>query len=263
MPGQPVRESSGYRDRNSTADRALDILRLFSEDKLVWSGTQIAEQLGVARSTAYRYLKGLVGSGFLEECDGGFRLGPQVFELARLARKGVGLAEVARPVMRQLADAVGETVLLTRRSGSAVVCLELEDAGHPVRISYERGHVMPLNAGAAAEVLLAWAPDQEVTELLATAPLRRFTARTLTGKDEWRARLQEIRATGYAISRGELDEGIMGIAAPVRQPDGTVAAAVSVAALRFRVPDSAVPGITEAVRAAADQISDRLHQIDS
>jgi len=263
MPGQSRRESSGYRDRNSTADRALDILRLFSDDKLVWSGTQIAEQLGVARSTGYRYLKGLVGAGFLEECDGGFRLGPQVFELARLARKGVGLSEIARPVMRQLADAVGETVLLTRRSGSAVVCLELEDAGHPVRISYERGHVMPVNAGAAAEILLAWAPDQEVTELLAAAPLRRFTARTLTDKDEWRARLREIRATGYAISRGELDEGIMGIAAPVRQPDGTVAAAVSVAALRFRVPDSAVPGITEAVREAAGQISDRLSQIDS
>jgi DNA-binding IclR family transcriptional regulator len=186
-----------------------------------------------------------------------------VFELARLARKSVGLSEIARPAMRQLADAVGETVLLTRRSGSAVVCLELEDAGHPVRISYERGHVLPINAGAAAEILLAWAPEEEVTELLAAEPLRRFTARTLTDKDQWRARLREIRANGYAISRGELDEGIMGIAAPVLQPDGTAAAAISVAAVRFRVPDSEVPRITEAVCAAADQISDRLRQIDS
>jgi DNA-binding IclR family transcriptional regulator len=263
MPGQPVRESSGYRDRNSTADRALDILQLFSDDKLVWSGAQIAEQIGVARSTGYRYLKGLVGSGFLEECDGGFRLGPQVFELARLARKGVGLSEIARPVMRELADAVGETVLLTRRSGGAVVCLELEEAAHPVRISYERGHVLPVNAGAAAEVLLAWASDQEVTDLLAAAPLRRFTSRTITDEERLRARLREIRANGYAISRGELDEDILGIAAPVRQPDGSAAAAVSVAALRFRVPDADVPRITEAVRAAADRISERLRQIES
>jgi DNA-binding IclR family transcriptional regulator len=263
MPGQPVRESSGYRDRNSTADRALDILQLFSDDKLVWSGAQIAEQIGVARSTGYRYLKGLVGSGFLEECDGGFRLGPQLFELARLARKGVGLSEIARPVMRELADAVGETVLLTRRSGGAVVCLELEEAAHPVRISYERGHVLPVNAGAAAEVLLAWASDQEVTDLLAAVPLRRFTSRTITDEEQLRARLREIRRNGYAISRGELDEDILGIAAPVRQPDGSAAAAVSVAALRFRVPDADVPRITEAVRAAADRISDRLHQIES
>jgi DNA-binding IclR family transcriptional regulator len=262
MPGQPVRESRGYHDRNSTADRALDILQLFSDDKLVWSGAQIAEQLGVARSTGYRYLKGLVSSGFLEECDGGFRLGPQVFELARLARKSVGLSDIARPVMRQLADAVGETVLLTRRSGSAVVCLELEEPGHPVRISYERGHVLPINAGAAAEVLLAWAPDQEVTEILA-APLRQFTPRTLTDKDQLRARLREIRANGYAISLGELDEDVIGIAAPIRRPDSTAAEAVSVAALRYRVEDSDMPRITEAVRRAAETISDRLHQLDS
>ena len=263
MSGHAVRESNGYRDRNTTADRALDILQLFSDEKLVWSGAQIAEQIGVARSTGYRYLKGLVGSGFLEECDGGFRLGPQVFELARLARKGLGLSEIARPVMRELADAVGETVLLTRRSGGAVVCLELEEAAHPVRISYERGDVLPVNAGAAALVLLAAAADQEVTDLLAAAPLRRFTSRTLTDDEQLRARLREIRASGYAISHGELDEDILGIAAPIRQPDGTAAVAVSVAALRLRVPDADLPRIIEAVRAAADRISERLHQIES
>jgi DNA-binding IclR family transcriptional regulator len=262
MPGQVVRESRAYRDRNSTADRALDILQLFSDDKLVWSGAQIAEHIGVARSTGYRYLKGLVGSGFLEECDGGFRLGPQVFELARLARKGVGLSEIARPVMRELADAVGETVLLTRRSGAAVVCLELAEAAVPVRISYERGHVLPVNAGAAAEVLLAWAPEQEITTVLDGAPLRRFTSRTITDQKKLRARLKEIRASGYAVSRGELDEDILGIAAPVRLPDGSTAAAVSVAALRFRVPDDDIPRVAEAVRGAADRISDGLRKIE-
>jgi hypothetical protein len=99
MSGQSVREFNRYRDRNSTVDRALDILQLFSDDKLVWSG-----------------------------------------------------------------------------SGGAIVCLDLEEAAHPVRISYERGHVVPVNAGAAAEVLLAWAPDQEVTDLLAAAQPHQFTS---------------------------------------------------------------------------------------
>jgi DNA-binding IclR family transcriptional regulator len=263
MAGHAIREAGGYRDRNTTADRALDILQLFSDDRLVWSGAQIAEEIGVARSTGYRYLKGLVGSGFLEECDGGFRLGPQVFELARLARKSTGLSDVARPAMRELAEAVGETVLLTRLSGGAVVCLELEEAGRPIRISYERGHVLPINAGAAAEALLAWSSDEEIAALLDGGRLRRFTARTLTDPDLLRARFREIRTRGYAISRGELDEDVVGIAAPVLRTDGSVAAAVSVAALSFRVPEAKEPVVVAAVREAAERVSNRLRQIES
>jgi DNA-binding IclR family transcriptional regulator len=263
MPGQAARETGVYRDRNSTADRALDILQLFTDDKLVWSGAEIAERIGVARSTGYRYIKGLVGSGFIEECDGGFRLGPQVFELARLARKGVGLSEIARPIMRELADAVGETVLLTRRSGSAVVCLELEECANPVRLSYERGHVLPINAGASAQVLLAWASPDDVAEVLASTRFEKFTERTLTGDKELRERLDQIRADGYAIARGELDAGVLGIGAPVHLPNGAVAAAVSIAALEFRIPEAEEGRIVEAVREAADRISARLQQIEA
>ena len=69
-------DSSGYRERNSTADRALVILGLFTEDRLQISANDVAEALGSARSTAYRYLQTLVAASFLEEAPGGgFRLG--------------------------------------------------------------------------------------------------------------------------------------------------------------------------------------------
>lgn len=263
MAGQQTRAASGYRDRNSTADRALDVLQLFSDERLVWSGAEISEQLGVARSTGYRYLQSLVASGFIEEGGGGFRLGPRVFELARLARRGIGLSEVARPVMRDLAVEVSESVLLTRRSGNAVVCLELEETSHPIRLSYERGQVLPLNAGAAAEVLLALLPDDEVRALLGPGPLQRFTARTITDPDTFVARLAEIRVNGVAVSRGELDEDVLGIAAPITGADGAVRAAISIAALSSRVPASRVRTVGKAVRAAADAVSVELARIES
>jgi DNA-binding IclR family transcriptional regulator len=263
MTGQPERPVSGYRDRNSTADRALDVLQLFSDSKLVWSATEISERFGVARSTGYRYLKGLVSAGFIEECDGGFRLGPRVFELARLARKGLGLSEIAKPVMRALADEVGETVLLTRRSGAAVVCLELAESSHPIRLSYERGHVLPINAGASAQILLAWTPADEVTNILSAAPLERFTQRTVTDPAELQARLALIRKQGFAVSNGELDTGVLGIAAPIRAANGTVGAAISVAALSSRVPKSETRQMTKAVCDAAERISARLQEVDS
>ncbi len=251
-----------YRERNSTADRALDILTLFSAEKPVWTGSEVATALGVARSTGYRYLQSLIGSGFLEETAGGARLGPRIFELARSARAGLGLSEVSLPVMRLLAGRLNETVLLTRRSGRSVVCLELAEARQMVRLSYDRGQILPINAGAAAEVLLAWADPKEVRALLAQGPLESFTPKTLTDPEELRERLAYIRKRGVAVSRGELDEHILGVAAPIRNAAGAVCAAISVAALAVRVPRTELKNVEAAVRHAAATITRDLELRD-
>ncbi|MHA4854282.1 IclR family transcriptional regulator [Rhodococcus sp. MSC1_016] len=258
-----VETGGGYRERNSTADRALGILMLFDADKPVWGSNEIAARLGVSRSTSYRYLQSLISTGFIEEAPGGFRLGPKIFELARMARIGLGLSEIALPIMRKLAAQANEAVLLTRRSGRSVVCLDLVEAHHIVRLSYERGHVLPINAGASAEVLLAWADPAEVSAVLAQAPLERFTARTLTDPQALITRLAYIRKRGIALSQGELDEHILGIAAPIRDATGSVCAAISIAALARRMPRSELTSAEVAVRTAAASISRQLEIRDA
>lgn len=246
----------GYRDRNSTADRALTVLDMFTERRLTVSAVEVAEELGVARSTGYRYLESLVSRGFLEESpSGGFRLGIRVLELARIARHGFGLSAVALPRMRRLSERFGQTVLLTRRAGSTVVCLEREvPAGQLVRISYERGAQLPLTAGASALVLLAWLPEDEARALLESTDRPRFTRQTLTEVDELLARLRRIRADGVAVTRAEVDPDAMGIAAPVFDGDGQVIAGLSIVALGSRVDDRDVDAMAAAVRDTAQEI---------
>jgi len=252
--------SPNYRERNSTADRALDILLMFSDEQLVVSGHAVAERLGVARSTAYRYLQSLVNSRFLEEAPGGgFRLGLRVLEIARLARRSFGLSEVAVPAMAALAEDVHETVLLTRRTGNLVVCVDMAEAGtRAVRISYERGTTLPLNAGAAALVLLAWLPPEEARQLLDSTDLHRFTSATLTSVDILMKRLDHIRRGGYSVTRGELDPDVVGIAAPIRDERQQVVAAVSIAGLSSRVFPEAEAEFARKVQATALEISTRL-----
>ncbi|WP_326565249.1 IclR family transcriptional regulator [Amycolatopsis rhabdoformis] len=256
----PAEKTSAYRERNSTADRALDILGMFTDAEPVLSGNAVAGKLGVAKSTAYRYLQSLVTNRFLEEAPGGgFRLGLKVLELARIARRTYGLSEVAAPVMTELAETVHETVLLTRRSGNLVVCLDrAESQTHRVRISYERGSTLPLNAGASALALLAWSDRAEVESVLRAAPLQRFTPATLTEVDDVLDRLDRIRDDGYASTRAEVDPEVLGIAAPIRDESGAVAAAISVAALATRVAPKAEREIVDQVLAAAAKISDGL-----
>ncbi|GAA0914673.1 IclR family transcriptional regulator [Virgisporangium aurantiacum] len=255
---------SAYRPRNSTADRTLDILLLFDDARPTVSALEVTEHIGVTRSSAYRYLQSLVSTGFIEEADAGaYRLGPRVLELARLARRSYGLSTLARPVMLRLAAEVGETVLLTRRSGAAVVCLEREEAGAgPVRLSYERGHILPVNAGAAAYTLLAWEPDDEIDAVLAAGDLTRSTERTLTTTHELKARFAEIRAAGYAVSRGELDPDVLGVAAPVRNDHDTVIASISVAALSRRITDERLPDVVARVCRAAADLTEHVRLVD-
>lgn len=248
-----------YKERNSTADRALDILGLFTEKRLTVSAAGLAAEFGIARSTAYRYLQTLMAAGFLEENPaGGFRLGLRVFELSRLARRSYGLSEIARPVLSELADATGETALLTRRSGDRTVCLErLESGAQLVRLTYERGSALALNAGASAWVLLAWESLSVVQDLLAATTLTRYTDHTLIERDEILRHLKKVRKDGYAVSYGELDPDAIGIGAPVFGEDGVVVAGVSVVGMQRRA-EGIVDELVAQVRMAATQITERL-----
>jgi DNA-binding IclR family transcriptional regulator len=256
-------QASAYRSRNSTADRALDILLMFDDDVTVLSANRVAEHLNVARSTAYRYLQSLTSTGFLEENEGGsgFRLGPRILDLARLARKGIGLSDLARPIMRELVRETGFPALLTRRAGASVVCLEREEAGQTLRLSYERGQVLPINAGAAALALLAWAPAEVVEEVL-RQPLARFTDATNTDPERLRDRLPQIRDQGYVISRGELDPDVLGVAAPVFGADRGLVAAVSIAALSHRVTDAQAVELAEVVMRAARELGAQVARLE-
>lgn len=256
----PKATESNYRERNSTADRALDILTMFNDEEYVLSGATIAARLGVARSTAYRYVQSLLSSGFLEEAPGGgFRLGLRVLEIGRVARRSYGLTEVALPIMTALSAEVGETVLLTRRSGDLVVCVDRAEANvRAARISYERGSTLPINAGASALVLLAWIDPVDARAILERATLRRFTPSTLTDTAALLERLGEIRSNGYSITRAEVDSDVVGIAAPIYDEAGGVIAAISVAALASRVPPDQSDDMVPQVQAAAREIGARL-----
>jgi DNA-binding IclR family transcriptional regulator len=256
--------SGGYRESNSTADRALTILNMFTETQPAVSAIEVAEALGVARSTAYRYLQSLVGSSFLEEVPGGgFRLGMRILELARVARRGYGLSDISVPIMKDLAERFHQTVLLTRRIGNSIICVERQEAdGQYIRLSYERGSSLPINAGASALVLLAWLPEAEVRALLAGQPLAKFNESTLTDVDLLVDRLKSIKSQGYSVTYGEVDSDMIGLAVPIFTDPDTVAAGLSFVAMQTRLPEAERQNLVAELLVSAGKIS-HLLQISS
>lgn len=251
------RDTFSHRGSNSTAERALAVLELFTDERGTITAVDVEAVLDVGRSTAYRYLQSLASQQFLEAVPGGgFRLGLRVLELARIARRSYGLSDAALPLMKELAQEYGVTVLLTRRAGDSIVCVEREESSRQyLRLSYERGTLLPMNSGASALAVLSNLSADEIRAMASRTPLTRMTSKTITNPDALAARLVEIREAGYCISTGEVDPDVIGIAVPIVGPGREVLAGLSVVGLQNRIPDEMRRELVERLMTAAESIS--------
>lgn len=246
----------------STADKVLDVLLLFDESRPALSADEISELIDTPRSTTYRYIRTLRDKGFLEKSAAGtFHLGHRLLELGRVARRKHDVSNVALPVMETLAEQTRETVLLTRLFGSQAVCVERVEGSQTVRISFERGQVQPLHAGASSKILLAYLNEAEWENRL-TLPLQQFTAHTITNLDVLKQNLRQIRQQGYCVSDGEVDLGARAVAVPILDARDRIVAGLSTAGPIFRMDDGTVEQHIPLLQATAATIRERLTRSD-
>jgi len=213
----------------STLKRGLDLLGLFSEEEPLLDISLIAERMGLPKSTAYKYVQTLQGSLFLVREKGGrlFELGPRLLELAAIAQNPSKLVDVSYPILQELVAQTNETALLAAIMGDQAVCLSRVESNHSLKLTYELGATHPLHSGASAQVLLAWLDESTQKKLLTSMTLVRFTEMTITSSKELSQRLKQIRKDGFAVSKGELDEGTFAVAAPLLSGSGHVMASLS------------------------------------
>jgi DNA-binding IclR family transcriptional regulator len=170
---------------------------------------------GLARPTAHRLAVALEHHRLVaRDMQGRFVLGPRLGELAAAAGEDRLLA-AAGPVLAYLRDITGESAQLYRRQGDMRVCVAAAERLSGLRDTVPVGATLPMAAGSAAQILLAWEEPERLHRGLQGA---RFTATTLSG----------VRRRGWAQSVAEREQGVASVSAPVRGPSSRVVAAVSV-----------------------------------
>jgi DNA-binding IclR family transcriptional regulator len=258
-PLDPVLEAevppSRHNGANATADRAVEMLLCFSPAKPAWTLNELAEHLGMPRSTAYRYANTLRSSGILAEAGGRLSIGPRIAELARIAQTHSLTAQTAAPHLRALHAAFGETVSLSQRRRHEIATLCLVECSHPLRMTFaEQNDMLPWPATANGKLLLAYAGPDESKALLGTMSPVRYTNRTVRSRRALQAELVRIREEGYAVSDEERYEGLRGIAAPVTDLSGETLA-LSLGAPTFRMSDANLRKAIKAVVQTAEAIT--------
>jgi DNA-binding IclR family transcriptional regulator len=232
--GRPGSDAdAGFRtnDFSKTADNALRLLALISESGPIPTG-QLAERSSLHRSVVRRLVYTLQSHGLIWSTPSGYVVGSSVLALAE--RVAPQLQAVMRPLMRSLADEVGETVLCTiRRGADAILLCQERGLRHLIRVEDEPGARHSIYLGASGPALLSLLDDAEIADCLSDAT-----------EDE-RARAREhvasVRSHGYCHSSGERQRGVAAIAAPVASPTGEPLCSLGVIVPEIR--DEELPGL--------------------
>jgi len=240
-----------------SVDRALTVLGILARvgDAGV---TEIAAELGVHKSTAFRIVATLESHGMVEQNEdrGKYRLGVGLIRLAGATTARLDVVQEARPVTRRLAADTGETVNIAVLSDQSALYLDQIAGASALQSHNWVGQHIPLHATSNGKVLLS---DLDADELDRRVPtLASYTPETITSRDRLRSELATILQQGYAVAVDELEIGLTAIAAPIHDAHGDVVASLSISGPTFRLDGDRVAGLVALVVDAARDISARL-----
>ena len=241
-----------------SVDRALAVLDILARRGEA-GVTELAAELGVHKSTAFRLLAALEHRELVEQVGGRgkYRLGLGVLRLAAATTRRLDVTREGRPVCERLARELGETVNVAVLDSGAAINVMQEYGTASVTTRDWLGRRTPLHATSSGKVLLAHAPPAVREEALAL-PLARFTAATVIDPAVLARELEEVLRRGWARTAGELEVGLNAVAAPVRDGTGRVVAALSVSGPAYRFDAEALDAAAAATARAADDISTAL-----
>jgi IclR family KDG regulon transcriptional repressor len=217
-------------DNVRSVEKAIEILLAFSEEKPQLSLLEICGLTNMPKSTVYRLITTMEGRGFIEHniVSGKYQPGSPLLKLANIVLKNYDLKEIALPVMNELRDLTGETINLYAKRGLDRVCIAQAEGFHYLRRSSAIGDVLPLYCGASGKLLLAYQNEDEIEKVVKNTGLRAWTENTISDLNLFRKELRLIRKQGYAYSHGEREVGVSSFAAPIKNHNGQLIAALSI-----------------------------------
>lgn len=242
----------------SSSERVLGVMDLFTERTPSWTVDDMAKELGLARTTAYRYAKTLTAAGFLTTLNAGlYILGPRIIELDRQIRLNDPLLQAAPPLMNAIRKRAGGIQLLCVYYGDHVLCIHDVREDKDVPSGYDRGRPFPLFRGGPSRVILSHLPQRQQKDLMLHHGAE--IARAGLGEDwnSFNRNLKAIRRQGYFAAQGELNVNTYGISAPIMHSKG-LAGSFTIGRRLEDLAEKEIPRLIALTMDTAGQISQAI-----
>jgi DNA-binding IclR family transcriptional regulator len=242
---------------SSTLERAILLLDCFTQDQPYLGVREAARISGLSSSTAGRILASLKDLNLLiqDTETHKYALAGKVLAWAEVYGATLDVRKLAQPFIFDLQRLTGETISLYVQEGTNRVCVERVESNQNVRVVARVGRYIPLYAGSAGKLFLAYLTEEEREAFLDVATLEPLTPYTITNAEELREQAIVIKNQGYAISHREWTIDASGIAAPIFNQRGQVVAALTVSGPTQRFFQENLERFTAACTRTASQIS--------
>lgn len=209
-----------------SAERAFDVLEVLQARDGA-GVTEVAEALGLAKSTVHRYLTTLHHREYVVREDDDYHVGLRLLDLGESVRYRLPISVLAEPIVSALADATEERAAFLVEEHGQAVYVHRACGSRAIQRDPGPGKRLPIHATAAGKAILASLPEARVAEIVDRRGLPARTAHTITEPAALFAELERIRERGYATNREENVDGVRAVGVPVR-PNGRVAGALSI-----------------------------------
>lgn len=240
-------------------DRGLSILQFVAHSRHPVTLGELAELIGVDRSSAFRLAQTLRRRGFLS-CPPGrkdYVLGSSIWTLSRHYDWSNTLVEVAHRELKFLSTETNETAHLAIREGNSALFIDSAHANHVIAVSGQTGELVPLYCTAHGKAMLADADEEWLRKQFGPGPLTKHTPSTITTIKALTKECLGINRRGYSIDEAEFLPGVRCVAAPIRF-GAEIIASIGISAPASRFPKSAVPEIAAKVCSVAVRIGESL-----
>jgi DNA-binding IclR family transcriptional regulator len=243
--------------------RGLEVLSLFTRERPILTGAQLAKLTGLPRASVFRMLQTLEHAGYVDRVGEpgthpAYRLGVAVLRLGFEFLSSMELTEQGRPVLESLSDACGHSSHIVVRDGRDVVVVAKALGRLATFHAIQIGARLPAHATVLGRVLLGGRSLMDIEQLYAGQDMRAFTPSTPTTALALKEKIDEAAAAGYSVSQGGFETGISTVAAPVFDAKKNICAAVSVTVLSARIAEDKLPMLVLQVREAAHTLTWRL-----
>ena len=251
----------GWNDKTAqntikSLDRAMAVFEYLSDSQGM-PLTMLADETEQSPATVYRILVTLEGRGLVEfdHEEQLWYIGPRAFVIGARFLRRTSLVDRARPIMRRLMEATGETANLGIEKEGKVLFLSQVETHASIRAFFPPGTLSPMHASGIGKALLAHMHSDQLDRFLAATDLQAFTEHSITGRAELLDNLRVIRERGYSVDNEEKNDGMRCIAAPVFDTNPEAVAGISVSGPTSRVSQAAIQRLSRPVIEAAHDLT--------